>query len=160
MHRSTLTTLQHAAAAAWKSCKLWMSSCLLLRFQWSGRRLPALCCRRDDKESKFDGASLSVLHGVKSLTMLRFEQNLAEDDDRPREQPAPPQELVAAVADLKQHNPVLKVPVGIRAPHICGHSEHPSHGWHVSALCIAHMQLRIAGGFLPSLQLGVTLLRP
>jgi hypothetical protein len=114
-----------------------------------------LCCRRDDKEFKFDGASLAVLHGVTSLTMLRFEQHLAEDDDRPREQPAPPQELVAAVADLKQHNPVLKVPVGIRAPRICGHSGHSCPGWHASALCTPHMQLRIAGGFLSSLQLGV-----
>ena len=90
-----------------------------------------LCCRRDFSECKFDEASLAVLHSVTSLTMLEFEQHLTEDDEGGRDQPAPPAELLAAVADLKQHNPVLKVPARIRACPIgvVDWSARPSHSW-------------------------------
>ena len=58
---------------------------------------PLTSCRKAACDSEFDGDSLAVLHGVTTLTLLVL---YGDGHQGP---------LKAAVADLQQHNPTLRV---------------------------------------------------
>lgn len=60
-------------------------------------------------DSTFNAASLSVLRSVTTLLQLDLEQHAPRMDAEEQARLEPSQELKAAVADLQQHNPILKV---------------------------------------------------
>jgi hypothetical protein len=68
-----------------------------------------LNCRRMWGDSKFNAASLSVLRSVTTLLQLDLEQHTPRMNAKEQARLEPCQELKAAVADLQQHNPSLKV---------------------------------------------------
>ena len=60
-------------------------------------------------DSKFNAASLSVLRSITTLCQLDLDQHPCLMDAEAQARLEPSQELKAAVADLQQHNPNLKV---------------------------------------------------
>ena len=71
---------------------------------------PAPCnsnCRGNFSWSAFDAGSLAILRGITTLRLLGLEHYTGKSVDGYREWPT--EEMLAAIGDLQQHNPTLKV---------------------------------------------------
>ena len=97
--RLQYASLHHSSAVV----PCWYETLLLILLTGG----PLMSCRRATCDSEFDAASLAVLYAVKTLTLLDLEQRYGWMEEGKLRQP--PEKLVAAVADLQQHNPTLKV---------------------------------------------------
>lgn len=102
------TRLQHSCLHHLPAIVPCWSATINLRFN---RPFLQLRCRTASFDSKFDLASLEVLHGVTNLTFLDLTQKYGRIENG--KSPPPPELLVAAVAGLKQRNPTLEVCVRI-----------------------------------------------